>query len=121
MYVAVILAAAVGSCAAAGVSTRFSNAFGDDMVLEADVPAPLWGWSLPASTVAVEVSGGFKVTVPTDAAGFWRTLLPSTPASLSPFDITVESTDGENATLHRVLFGHVFLCRFERHAKDATK
>ena len=105
-----ILAAARASSSPAA-SVRFSNVFGDDMVLQADKPAPVWGWAAPSASVRVSLSSGaFNATVQADAAGFFRAVLPSAPASMAAVDVLAAAPDGSSAALRRVLFGTVILC-----------
>ena len=33
-------------------AVRFANVFGDDMVLQAGSPAPVWGWAAPSAAAA---------------------------------------------------------------------
>lgn len=92
---------------------RFSNVFGDDMILQSGGNgSPVWGWSddINATVTVTLQPGTFKSTAPTDATGFWRLALPPQAPSLTPFTVTVATANGSVATLHRVLFGFVALC-----------
>lgn len=42
----------------ASTSTAFnlSNVFGDNMILQRDRPAPVWGWATPGSTITGVIS-----------------------------------------------------------------
>lgn len=92
-------------------AVRFANVFGDDMVLQAGSPAPVWGWAAPSAAVRIALSSGaLNVTVQADSTGFWRAVLPSAPASMAAVDVFASAPDGSSAALRRVLFGIVVLC-----------
>ena len=95
----------------AGVS--IPNVFGNNMVLQRDMPAPIWGWSSPneALTITVlrqDVEGEVDTyIVKADEKGNWRTTLKATPAG-GPYKIEIS---GENTIeLSDVLFGEVWVC-----------
>ncbi|MCA1947130.1 MAG: 9-O-acetylesterase [Armatimonadetes bacterium] len=83
-----------------------SPAFGDHMVLQRDLSAPIWGWTNPGAKVTVSVAGK---TVTTVAApdGRWMARLPAMPAG-GPYDVRVEGP--KRVVLRDVLFGDVRIC-----------
>ena len=94
--------------------------FSDDMVLQRDIKAPMWGWSVPgdAITVSIDVekSDGRQIgTAIAGADGKWMTKLVPQRAG-GPHTLTVECVPAESGrpkqtmTLRNVLFGDVWLC-----------
>lgn len=83
--------------------------FSDDMVLQRDIAAPIWGWSQPGDkiTVAVDDQPTGKVAV-AGADGRWTTKIGPFPAG-GPHMITVVGSDRKE-TLSNVLCGDVWLC-----------
>jgi sialate O-acetylesterase len=83
--------------------------FTNDMVVQRDVAAPIWGWSSPGDAITVAVDG--KPTEPRAVAGDdgkWKSKIGPLPAG-GPHSITVEGTR-QVATFTNVLFGDVWLC-----------
>src|SRR4051794_24733488 len=83
--------------------------FTDDMVLQRDVEAPVWGWSTPGDTITVSLDGkpsGKKAVAGKD--GKWMTKVGPFPAG-GPHCLAVEGTK-RKVTLKNVLCGDVWLC-----------
>lgn len=80
--------------------------FTDDMVLQRDVPAPVWGWTEPGRAVAVEIGGQRRECV-AGADGRWEARLGPLPAG-GPFTLAVSGPQA--VTLHNVLLGDVWIC-----------
>ncbi len=104
--------------------------FTDDMMLQRDVPAPIWGWSTPEDAVVVEVDGKRAPKgALTDKEGKWMTKIGPYPAG-GPHTISI-STGKNRVTLNNVLFGDVWLCsgqsnmnwpvRLSNNAEDEVK
>lgn len=83
-----------------------SPAFGDHMVLQRDLPSPIWGWTTPGSEVRITI-GSTTVTATASADGKWLARLPRTKAG-GPHRITI--TGKEQVVLDDVLFGDVWIC-----------
>lgn len=83
--------------------------FSDDMLLQRDVPAPIWGWSTPGDTIVIEIDGKLAgKNAVADEQGKWLTRIGSYPAG-GPHTLTI--LGGKNTvTLKNVLFGDVWLC-----------
>lgn len=90
----------------AAADVRLPAAFGDRMVLQRDLPVPVWGWADPGEAVTVTLAGQTK-TATADAAGKWSVRLDPLQAG-GPHTLKVQ---GKNA-LERtdVLVGEVWLC-----------
>lgn len=82
--------------------------FGDNMVLQQQTKAAIWGQAKASSTVTIIPSWSKKkYTVKADAGGKWKTQI-ETPVAGGPYTIRV--SDGDAITLNNVLIGEVWLC-----------
>ena len=82
--------------------------FSDNMVIQQQTNAPIWGQAKPGRQVTVTASwDGKTIKTTADAQGNWRTAL-QTPAAGGPYTITV--SDGQKLTLQNVMVGEVWLC-----------
>ena len=87
-------------------AVRLAGVFGDQMVLQRDVPVPVWGWADPGEAVTVRFCG--QATSANAAQdGRWRVVLDPVPVG-GPHEMTVSATD--TVTLSDVLIGEVWLC-----------
>jgi sialate O-acetylesterase len=83
--------------------------FSDDMVLQREIAAPVWGWSTPGDAVVVSFDGkptGEPTTA--DAAGRWSTRIGPFPPG-GPHKLSIRGKQQE-ITLANVLVGDVWLC-----------
>jgi len=88
---------------------RLSHLLGDNMVLQQQTEARLWGWAKPKATVKVTTSWGAAVETQTADDGRWLAKVKTPKASMAPQTVTFY--DGENAvTLKDVLIGEVWVC-----------
>ncbi|HEY3330711.1 MAG TPA: sialate O-acetylesterase [Capsulimonadaceae bacterium] len=80
--------------------------FTDNMVLQRDVPCPIWGWTTPGAKVDVTVDND---TVSTTAAadGKWLVKLAAKPTGGTH---TITITGPKTVTLKNVLYGDVWIC-----------
>ena len=79
--------------------------FGDHMVLQRDIPIPIWGNGSPGAVVKVEFAGQTKSSE-VQADGTWRVTLEPMPAG-GPFDLIVS---GDNTIeISDILIGEVWL------------
>lgn len=87
---------------------RVAQPFQDHMVLQRQMPVPVWGWADPNKTVTVTV-GDKSATATSDAAGYWCAKLPAMEANATGQDVTI--SDGtKTLTLKDVLIGEVWFC-----------
>lgn len=85
---------------------RLPGVFSDNMVLQADIAAPMWGWAEPGEQVTVTVNDQvFNATA--DDQGAWRLQLLPMPAG-TPLQITVQA--GNTITIQNAVVGEVWLC-----------
>lgn len=83
----------------------------DNMVVQQNTQAKLWGWATPGKVIKVTASWAPKaqVSATTDSNGRWEAKVPTGEASFAPQTITV-SGDGATLTLNNVLVGEVWFC-----------
>ena len=81
--------------------------FGDSMVLQCELPVPVWGWAEPGEKVTVSLAGQSKSAV-ADASGRWQVKLDPLKADAEGQSLTVA---GKNTIeLDDVLVGEVWIC-----------
>jgi sialate O-acetylesterase len=92
----------------ATADVRLPAIFGNDMVLQRDADATVWGWGAPDEIVTVVGSWNGKPAKATaDADGRWKAAIKTGPAG-GPYDLTVH---GQNLIeLKNVMLGEVWLC-----------
>ncbi len=83
------------------------NIFNDNMVLQRDMPVPVWGWADKGEEVSVTFGSQAKRTV-ADQDGKWMVKLDAMKANKNPVEMTVK---GKNTvSCKNVLVGEVWLC-----------
>lgn len=93
--------------AAAQAPKPFLHAlFSNDMILQRDVPCPVWGWTEPGTQVTVTL-GEQTVTATADQTGKWLAKIGPRPAG-GPHTLTIAGP--RPVTLKNVLFGDVWIC-----------
>ena len=92
----------------AGAEIKLPAFFGDNMVLQQNTDARMWGTADASSTVTVTPGWtSEKYTTKADKDGKWKITIP-TPSAGGPYDVTV--SDGTPLTLDNVMLGEVWLC-----------
>ncbi len=86
---------------------KLPSVFGKDMVLQRDLPVPVWGWANAGEEVSVEFSGQTKTTK-SDQDGKWMVKLDALEACAEGQTLSVTS-DGK-IELSGVLVGEVWIC-----------
>jgi len=123
IVVLLILAVAVSTSARADV--KLPSVLNSHMVLQRDMPVPVWGWAEAGEEVTVTFAGQTK-TAKADDAGNWKVTLDKLEASAEPRSLTVK---GKNEiTLEDILVGEVWIGsgqsnmeRWISASKDASK
>ena len=88
---------------------KLPHILGDNMILQQNTEASLWGWDKPGTTVEVTTSwSGQKYSAKTGKDGKWAIKVQTPKASYTPLSITFD--DGEKTTLNNVLAGEVWVC-----------
>lgn len=105
------------ACRTAGADVRLPRIFGDNMLLQRGVEAPIWGRADPGEKVIVTL-GNERATATADENGRWRAKLSPLDAG-GPFQLTVE---GKNTvTLDNVLVGEVWVCSGQSNMQFALR
>ncbi|WP_455611135.1 sialate O-acetylesterase, partial [Bacteroides sp.] len=82
--------------------------FSDNMVLQQQTDAPIWGEAKPMKTVKVTTSwDGKTYETQADKEGKWK-LSVRTPEAGGPYELTL--TDGQKLVLENVMIGEVWIC-----------
>ncbi len=83
--------------------------FSDNMMLQQQTEAPIWGWADKNQTIKIKTSWNAKTyEVKADSSGKWKTAV-STPVAGGPYSI--EFTEGkEKVVVKNILIGEVWLC-----------
>lgn len=85
---------------------RLPAILSDNMVLQADKPAAVWGWAAPGQTIKVKFAGQEK-SATTGADGKWKVMLDPLKVG-GPVEMTVEGAT--TLTVKNILVGEVWLC-----------
>ena len=83
-----------------------SSMFTDNMVLQRNIKAPVWGWTTPGSVVKVTFNGK-STSVKADDKGKWLARVGPLPAG-GPYTMTVAGK--QTVTLNNILMGDVWIC-----------
>lgn len=89
---------------------ELASPFTDHLVLQRDLPVPVWGTAAPGERVTVSFAGQTKATTASEN-GTWQIELTKLPASSEGRSLLVRGTKTEAAIeLHDVVVGEVWLC-----------
>ena len=101
-----VLLTALSMVSPVAAAVRLPSIFTSHMVLQRDMPVPVWGWADAGEQITVTVLGQ-KVTAMPGEGGKWTARLAPLPTG-GPITVTVS---GKNTiTLENVLVGEVWLC-----------
>ena len=92
---------------AARADVRLPQVIGSHMVLQRDMPCPIWGWANPGEQVIVTFAGQ-EQSAKADADGKWSVKLQPMKANAQPQTMTVQGNN--TLKLDDVLVGEVWLC-----------
>ncbi|MCX7010643.1 MAG: sialate O-acetylesterase [Kiritimatiellaeota bacterium] len=114
----IFMAAWAALCELHAAELKLVAVFSDHMVLQRDVPVPVWGTATPGERVTVEFApstgsgqGGQKKTATADANGKWLVKLDPLKASAEPGELRISSAISQQpCTIKDVLVGEVWLC-----------
>jgi len=103
------LAALALVCTGAQAKVKLPHLLGDNMIIQQNQEANLWGWDKPGTTVEVSTSwSSQKYSAKTGKDGKWAVKVQTPKASYTPLYITFD--DGEKTTLNNILAGEVWVC-----------
>lgn len=86
---------------------KLPHVLGSNMVLQRDMPIPVWGWADAGEQVTITL-GDHEATTTADADGHWQVTLPMMSAG-GPHNMTV-SGDQNRIELTDILVGEVWIC-----------
>jgi sialate O-acetylesterase len=111
-----VLACSIFSVSISMAEVRLPAIIGDNMVLEQQAQAAIWGWADPGEKVTVTLDGKRAEAMP-DTRGKWLARIP-TPKAGGPYELTVEGTN--KIVLKNVLIGEVWLCSGQSNMEIST-
>ncbi|MGJ8639880.1 MAG: sialate O-acetylesterase [Opitutaceae bacterium] len=97
------------SAMSAVASLELASPFNDHMVLQRDMPVPVWGSADVGARVTVEFAGQKHSTV-ADADGRWQVELDAMVGSFQPRSLTVSSSKYPSIEYVDVVVGEVWIC-----------
>lgn len=105
-----IISAAISS-GMAHAAIELPDIIGDNMIVQQNADARMWGWATPGSKVTVSASWApkKKITAVTGNDGRWNLELPTPSATFDPQSVHITG-DGSDITLGNVLVGEVWFC-----------
>lgn len=101
-----VVSLAIAFATAARADVTLASPFTDHMVLQRDLPVPVWGWATPGEKVTVSIAGQ-KRSTEANADGAWRVELAKLATSADPLELSVSGRN--QLVLHDVLVGEVWL------------
>lgn len=107
-----LFAAASLAASAAVAEIHLPDIVGDNMVLQQQTDARLWGWATPGAEISASASwmpSGQTASATAGADGLWELTLPTPAATFAPHSVRI-SGDGSDITLGNVLIGEVWFC-----------
>lgn len=105
-----LIGALVLTIAGVQAKVKLPHILCDNMVLQQQTDARLWGWAKAGKAVKVTTSwNGKTVQCHADKAGKWLVKVQTPAASYTPYSITFDDGDGQ-VVLQNVLVGEVWVC-----------
>ncbi len=105
---AIMAICAIVMATVAKAQLKLPAVMSDNMVMQQENPAKIWGWAKPNSAVTVELGRQSKRAT-ADAQGKWRVTFEPLPANKDTLEMKVAS-GGETLTVKNILVGEVWLC-----------
>ena len=91
---------------AAQAQVKLPALFSDNMVLQQNTKAAIWGWAKPGETIVITGSWGKTASAITGADGKWQTTI-KTIAAGGPYTLTVAGSN--SIQVNNILLGEVWL------------
>jgi len=105
LAILLILAATGGGYATADVA--LPTVIDSHMVLQREMPLPIWGWAEPGEAVSVQLDDKAAVATKADAQGNWKVVLPAVEADGKPHSLTISGNN--KIELEDILIGEVWV------------
>jgi len=96
----------LGLAGVAAAEVKLPSVFGEHMVLQREMPVPVWGWADPGEKVTVTFAGQSK-SATADSNGRWSVKLDALKAG-GPHVLAVQGTN--TVRFNDVFVGEVWLC-----------
>ncbi len=103
-----ILLFAVVAATAAQAQLSMPTFFSDNMVLQQQSEAALWGVDEPNRKIQIKSSWGESASTVTDADGNWRCTITTLKADNKPQSLTIKGS--ETKQIENIMFGEVWFC-----------
>ena len=95
-------------CAPARSDVKLPSVFGSHMVLQRDMPVPVWGWAEPGEEITLRF-GSLKKTTKADEQGNWRVVLKKLKASKKRGKQMEITGKNSSIVLQNILIGDVWV------------
>ena len=95
-------------CAPARADVKLPSVFGSHMVLQRDMPVPVWGWAEPGEEITLRF-GSLKKTTKADEQGNWRVVLKKLKASKKRGKQMEITGKNSSIVLQNILIGDVWV------------
>jgi len=106
---------------AAQAELRLAKIFTDNMVLQRELPAVIWGWADKGAKITLTFAGQSQTATAGDD-GKWTVKLTPLKASAEGRALTVQSSiDNQKSTIKNVLVGEVWLCAGQSNMNRSTE
>ena len=98
---------------------KLTKIFSDNMILQRDIPAPVWGWADPGEKITVQFNGQEKSTI-AGSDGKWMVRLDPLTASCEPKILTVTGKT-DRKEFKNVVVGEVWVCSGQSNMASSFK
>ena len=105
-------------CSFSWAVIELPSVISSNMVLQRDLPVPIWGWGEPGEKVSVSFAGQNKNTT-TSEKGEWMVKLDKLSASFIPSTLVVKGTN--EIKLQNILVGEVWICSGQSNMEWSVK
>ena len=92
----------------ATAAVKLPALFANNMVIQRDMPVPVWGWADNGEEVTVGIAGQTLTTKANDD-GRWKVVFDNLEGD-QPLEMIVQGSSGNTVTLKNTLVGEVWVC-----------
>jgi sialate O-acetylesterase len=104
----IILSLLISGCRKGPSGLQLPSLISDNMVLQQNTDARIWGKANPAHNIIITPGWGNQVTVKSGKDGRWLAVIP-TPAAGGPYTIQIKGSD-TTININNILIGEVWFC-----------